>query len=228
MAIGKINALEFDKKLEAGKLILSLIGMSNVGKSYWSSHLAKEAGFKVIDCDRLIAKKIGADLGDFQTSASMANWLGQPEDPQYTRNQQKYLDLEIEIMTDIISQLESDALEGNTVIDTTGSIIHTNIELCRRLGILSTVVYLEAKPDLYPQMLRRFLERRKPVIWGNSFKRKHDESSEKALERCYPILLQTRGVLYAEMSHVVMPGIKERPTLNASDFLNEIRSHLPA
>ncbi len=54
-----LNPAQFDEKLAAGELVLTLVGMSNVGKTFWSHQLAAEGGFTHICCDDLIEAEMG-------------------------------------------------------------------------------------------------------------------------------------------------------------------------
>src|SRR3954471_24776883 len=104
-----MTAAEFDHRLQSGELVLSLVGMSNVGKSYWSKRLIG-AGFTHICCDDLIERELGNELFELGYAggiADMAKWLGQPYDRQFPLNQQRYLQLETDTMNTIIAELQS-------------------------------------------------------------------------------------------------------------------------
>ena len=53
----KLSKSQFETLLEENRLVLSFIGMSNIGKTYWSKKL-QGVGFKHIDCDDLIEKNV--------------------------------------------------------------------------------------------------------------------------------------------------------------------------
>jgi shikimate kinase len=199
--------------------------MSNVGKTYWSKRLAEEAGFTHICCDDLIEAEVAdvlKELGYNGGIADMAKWLGQPYDQQFTKNQQKYLDLEIATMQNIIERLEQGSLDGNTIIDTTGSVVHTSPEIRARLHALTTVVYLEATANMRHEMFKLYIAEPKPVVWGDIYRPKSGESPQAALARCYPKLLAHRSGLYAKMSHVGIPRETSLAIASASDFLSYI------
>lgn len=225
-----LTQTEFDKKLQANELALTFVGMSGVGKSRNSKNLAQELGFGRICCDDEIEKELEEVLRELGYSGGIADvsrWLGQPYDDRFAVNQQKYLDLEIATMQDIIRQLEQDSFKGNTVIDTTGSVVHTSAEICAKLSDLTTVVYIEASADMQHKMLELYLAEPKPVVWGNVYNQRGGESPHEALARCYPDLLAYRSRLYASMADVIIP----RPVLEMADakaFLEHVRAALPA
>lgn len=221
---------EFGKRLEAGELAITLVGMSNVGKSYWSRRLAQEGGFAHVCCDDLIEVELRGileELGYRGGIADIAKWLDQPYGSQFAQNQQRYLDFEIAAMQNIVNQLEQGSPNGNTVVDTTGSVVHTNQQICERLGALTTVVYLEATPNMQREMFELYIAEPKPVVWGDIYHPKADESPEQALARCYPKLLAYRSGLYAEMSHVTISRETSLGMTGISGFLEHVRDSLP-
>lgn len=225
-----ITPVEFKARLDQGKLALTLVGMSNVGKTYWSKQLAQSQGFTHLCCDDLIEAELSDVLQELGYSgiADMAKWLGQPYDPQFPTNQQKYLDLEIQTVQDIINQLEAGSLEGNTVIDTTGSVVHTSPEICEKLDELTTVIYLEATPAMQEEMFKLYIAEPKPVVWGEIYSPKAAEKPEEALARCYPKLLAYRSQLYAKMSHVTIHRETSLGMKNVDEFLSYVKKSLAA
>ncbi|HEY5152820.1 MAG TPA: hypothetical protein VII55_02500, partial [Candidatus Saccharimonadales bacterium] len=202
-----LTLAEFEDRVAAGKLRLTLVGMSNVGKTYWSKLLARE-GFTNICCDDLIEQKLGhelLELGYVGGIADMAKWLGQPYDERFAVNQRRYLQLETDALQEIIASLEDGSLTGNIVIDTTGSVVHTDSAIRRKLSALTTVVYLEASGEMRQEMFQLYIAEPKPVVWEDKFNIKPTESNIEALVRCYPQLLEYRSGLYDEMSHVTVP-----------------------
>jgi shikimate kinase len=208
---------------------LTLVGMSNVGKSYWSKRLAEEAGYRHLSGDDLIEAELGdvlRQLGYSGGLSGMAKWLGQPYEPQFAQNQQRYLDLESATLQIIIDQLEKGLLTGPVVIDTPGSVVHTSTEICERLRALTTVVYLEATPETLEEMFELYIAEPKPVVWGNIYQPQADETPEEALARCYPKLLAYRSKLYEKMSHITIPRNKSLVMSDPDFFLNYIQDSL--
>ena len=134
-------------------MVITFIGMSGCGKSYWSERIAKEKDFQRFCCDDLIEEKLSIELKALGYSGinDMAKWMGMPWSKQFKENEQKYLNSEIEVMQDLIEKLKSNTVGGNAgkavVIDTTGSIIYTGKAILESLHRFSRIVYLEANKE---------------------------------------------------------------------------------
>ena len=174
---------------------ISLIGMSNVGKTYWSKKL-EEKGFLRFSCDEYIQNILG-----YTEIESISEWLGQPYDKQHKSNSPRYLDLERESLEYFFDQLEKMHSEG-VVIDTTGSVIHIENNLIRRLSKYTTIVYLDTPLSVREELYKSYLKHPKPVIWGNHFHFMNGESKHDALARCYHRLLDYRIREYKKHAHV--------------------------
>ncbi len=223
-----LSSQEFERRLKAGELKLCVVGMSNVGKTHWSKQLAKQ-GFQHLCCDDLIEQKLGDELVKLGFSggiADMAKWLGQPYDKQFAANQQRYLDLEVETMQQIIDDLENGKLQGNTIIDTTGSVVHTHPEIRQKLHALTTVVYLEATDKMRHEMFKLYIAEPKPVVWEDIFKPEAVETNADALARCYPQLLKHRSDRYADMAHITIPREISLAVTDSIGFLKHLKNSL--
>lgn len=226
--IGNITQSEFEERLQAGKLVLTLVGMSNVGKSYWAERLAKECGFTHISCDDLIETQLGDELKmlGYRGIADVAKWLGQPYDEQFASNQQKFLNVETEIVLSLTRRLKADHLKGNIIIDTSGSVAHINQLVQKELERYTTVVYLEATHDMQDEMFRLYLSEPKPVVWGDLYQPEPGETSQQTLARCYPKLLAYRSQHYAAMSHITIHRRSSLKMVNATDFMARVQNSL--
>lgn len=184
------------------RLPLCLIGMSNIGKSQWSARLAAEAGYEVIDCDELLAKKLfpGADL------RALADWLGQPGEPRYEPRSRQLLAAEREVMLACLVRLRDHAAARPLVVDTGGSVIHAGEDVLAALGRLTRIVYLEATAAQRDQLYARYLAEPKPLIWGDAWQPRPDEPADQARRRCYPLLLARRAACYARLADVTLPA----------------------
>lgn len=213
--VKKIGNKKVDKKKKP--LVISLVGMSCSGKSRWSKKLA-ESGFDRICCDDLIEKVLAKELKKCGACGieDVANWMGHPYEERSPRNQQMYLDAEIKIMKKILEKLKK-GVKRNTVIDTTGSVIYTGDKILKELRKYSLVIYMETPASMLPEMFRRFIEKPKPVFWGDKFSKCEDETEEQALVRCYPKLLHYRRGLYKKNSDVILRYAIRR----AEDFTEE-------
>lgn len=231
MSSETLSKSDFDARRQDGELSLTLVGMSNVGKSYWSNRLAQEAGFEQINLDDLIEVELGAALqkGGYSGGiADVARWMGQPYDPQFPANQQTYLDLETRMMRQTINRLANPPLNGNVVIDTTGSVVHIDEEVSKEIMQHSTVVYLEATPDMQQKMFEMYIKEPKPVVWGDAYSQVEGELPIDALTRSYPELLRRRSVLYRQMAHVAIPREVSLAIADTDEFIDYVRDRLPA
>jgi shikimate kinase len=180
---------------------LSLIGMSGAGKSHWAQKLAG-AGFRVISIDDRIEKKLAPELaaGGYRGIGGVAAWMGWPDQPAYRDREKKYLECEIESMAEALDEIQASGDEG-VVLDTTGSVVYTGEEICRRMQNLTTAIYLEASRPEEELLIARYLSDPKPVLWGDQFVQRPGESAQDAITRCYPILISHRKKLYELYAH---------------------------
>ncbi len=207
---------------------ISLIGMSNSGKTHWSTKLLQELekiGFVRFCCDDLIEQKLDRELKSLGYSGinDVARWMGQPYEKKYKTNSRKYLRLEKEAMEEILNFLEEQTKVKNVVIDTTGSVIYLESELIDRLKKITKIVYLDTPDSVQKQMYKNYIKNPKPVIWGNSFKKLNGESNFEALSRCYPELLKFRTKKYKKFADVAIDYyMVRRPNFSVKEFLNSI------
>jgi shikimate kinase len=153
--------------------------------------------------------------------------MGQPFEPQSAANQQTYLDLETQMLRQTMDRLANPPLNGNIVVDTTGSVVHTDEAIRNELAIHSTIVYLEATPDMRQKMFEMYIAEPKPVIWGDVFTQKDGETTNQALARSYPELLARRSVIYKQMAHVAVSREVSLAIATTDEFLEYVRDGLP-
>src|SRR5215213_9905961 len=127
---------------------ITLIGMSNVGKSHWAKELGKK-GFHIIHADRIIAQKIGTE--------NLSSWLGQPYDSEYKKKSELFLANEKETIIEILNKIENSSKDENAVIDPGGSIIYLEKQVLQKLKNLTKVVYLEAPINVVQEMSELYL-----------------------------------------------------------------------
>jgi len=200
---------------------ISLIGMSGSGKSYWSQKL-KSLGFKVFCCDDLIAQKLGV-----KGVADVSKWMGQPYENRYQETHKQYLSFETGAMEHIFNEVGK--LDGNVVIDTTGSVIHLNPQILKSLRKLTKVIYLETPDSVKEQMFQIYMTDPKPVIWGDIFIRQKDESNFEALRNCYPRLLNYRSKKYQKIADInIVYTLTRKGDFDAVDFLKLLTHATPA
>ncbi|KKW47120.1 hypothetical protein A3C21_04025 [Candidatus Kaiserbacteria bacterium RIFCSPHIGHO2_02_FULL_59_21] len=208
----------FDRLLAKQKLVLTFIGMSGIGKTRHARRLAL-LGFQHISCDDLIAPRISNML---QNVTDVGVWMGQPYSKRYRERERRFLELEEEVTREALLQVE-----GNAVIDTTGSVIYLSESLLQQLKENSLVVYFKAVPEMYERMLKVYLSDPKPVVWGDSFRRKKGENEATALKRSYPDLLEFRAKRYQELADVTIPfETRQETSLEAERLLRNIRASI--
>jgi shikimate kinase len=186
-------------------LKLSFIGMSGAGKSYWAQKLAT-AGFGVIGIDDRIEKKVAPELASAGVPGGIggvAAWMGWPDQPSYHEHAKKYLECEVQAMNEALDEIQSSTGTG-TILDTTGSVVYTGEEICRRMQTLTTVVYLEATAAEEELLIVRYLSDPKPVLWGEQFAPQPGESARETVARCYPRLIAHRKKLYERYAHRIL------------------------
>lgn len=208
------------------KEIITLIGMSGVGKSHWSEKLAK-AGYKVFHIDDLISleiqniidKETGDNNVDYGESkvGSLAKWMGFPGDKRYKKNCKIYLKLEEKIT--LRSLNEALKYEGKSVIDTTGSVIYLSKTLQKNLKKNTKIIYLDVLQSKLDEMLKTFCEVPKPIIWGEIYKPLKNEREEITLERCYKKLLNYRVAKYKKLAHITIPYNSHRKAKQVNIFI---------
>ena len=206
---------------------IALIGMSGIGKSYWSNKLTG-CGFYRYCCDDMIEKKLQHILFDKNGKRiSMGKWMGFPYDPDYKNKEKIYLNLEKEETANILDQLES--LNKNAkpaVVDTTGSIIYSGDEILSRLKILTTTVYLAISPEVIETMCLNYRKNPAPLIWLDNYKKQSGEAEEDALVRCYRDVVESRHSIYSKLAHIsINYNIHSNYNLSAEDFLKHITGH---
>ncbi len=220
----ELSLRKFKELLNSHRLSISLVGMSNVGKSYMARALAADPslGFTSACIDDLIEKQLEPFLESkgFKGIDGVAAWMGQPYDPQYPETQRLYLSFE-EDSTNGVTRPTG----RNLVVDTTGSVIYTPPPVLDRLKSETLIVYLEATAEVREGLFQKYISCPKPVIWGDSFSRKNGETDLDALKRCYPQLLEFRANRYNALADVTIPH-QVLWKASGSQFLEEVKSRL--
>ena len=221
-----VTAAEFDALLQNNSLRITMIGMSNVGKTKRAKSLVADSAlnFLWVCCDDLVEAKLKPFLEGkgFKGVDGVAAWMGQPYEQRYPETQSLFLKFEEEVMAEIDYQGSK-----NIIIDTTGSVIYLSAKALRQLRGSALIVYLEASEDIKKFLFERYMSNPKPVVWGGSFSKKAGESDMEALKRCYPQLLEFRAAKYAELADLTIPYLALRDT-SGKQFLDEVRKRLPS
>lgn len=210
-------------------MILSLIGMSNAGKSHWAKRLEAQQGFVRFCCDDLIANELQTQHPHrcLEDVDDLAAWMGMPHDPGYREREAAYLEAEQSVLESVLAS--PPLLEGmgvvtrDMVIDTTGSVIYLSKDLLDRLRRVSTVIYLSTSDHYLADMTEEFFSTPKPLVWGQVLTLHSGESHEAALLRCYPELLRWRQARYEALADVTIPHEKRRHgSYSTDDFLHDV------
>jgi shikimate kinase len=207
-------------------MILTLIGMSRAGKTFWASRLEAH-GFRCFHCDRLLAAKLNAITGaSGATLEEMGRWMGMPYEPDFRRREALYVACETDVLRDVIASAASCADNGpNCVIDTGGSAIYASTEIFEQLHRFSTVVYLAIPADRHQQMLEAYIDNPLPLIWDGLFQPEHDESLQDTFVRCYSQLIKHRERLYEQYSDIKLEySYHRKPALTTDAFLQHIQA----
>jgi len=204
-------------------VLISLIGMSGSGKSYWSEKLAWH-GFKRFCLDALITQKLSDKLEPEDLNPlTLGEWMGFPFQDGYQERAELYLSSEKQLMAEILDWIDENACAGsdaNVVLDTTGSVIYTGENLLARLSSLTTIVYFAVPAVIREAMLRQYLSNPRPVLWRGIFNIEPGETVEEALFRSYNALLDLREVVYRELADVEIDYFKRNnPDFKICDFL---------
>lgn len=204
-------------------MIISLIGMSGIGKSYWSSKLRQEKGFISYCCDDLVEEKLKPELKILGLKGihDVSRWMGEPYEKEYELRAHKYLFFERQVMFEIFDELQNIKPDNhpNVVIDTTGSIIYTGEDILAELREISLILYLDITDQIKKQMYELYIKEPKPVFWGDSFTIKNGENPRAALARCYPDLLNYRINIYRKYADVILDYHEVRKDYFTTDYL---------
>jgi len=222
----KLSKSQFEKLLKEDRLVLSFIGMSNIGKTYWSKKL-QDIGFRHFNCDDLIERKLAPVLKKlgYEGIEDVSRWMGQPYDKRFFANQNKYLSFEKEVMEEIFSEVKNNN-SGNIIIDTTGSVIHAGKSVIEKLKQYSIVIYIEASENMMEQMFKKYTEEPKPVVFGDIYNQEQSETQLQALSRCYRKLLSLRSALYSECADVVIPHEAIVKDMTIGQFVSLIKQSI--
>ena len=205
-------------------MLISLIGMSGSGKSYWSEKLSRR-GFRLFCLDALIAQKLSAELRREDGSIlTLGEWMGFPFQEGYQRREDLYLSTEKQLMAETLDWIDENVCTGlhekNVVLDTTGSVIYTGDNILKRLKTLTTVVNCTIPVVIREAMLKQYLSNPRPVLWRGLFSIGPGESIEEALFRSYNALLDSRQVIYHELADIEIDYFtRNSPDFKISDFL---------
>jgi shikimate kinase len=199
--------------------------MAGSGKSYWSKKLEQQ-GFLRITVDDLIEAKLEKELTTlgYRGINDMAKWLGRPDEKKYQETSAKYIDFERDSILEILAIVHKHSGgKQSVVIDTTGSVVYVPSDILRELKYRTNMVYIHTPESAHKELVKRFINDPKPIIWGNVFTRHSGETYRQALARCYPMLLKERMSRYKELADVTLDfEYLTKPKLTAGDIIERI------
>jgi len=209
-------------------MIISLIGMSSAGKTYWAKRI-EQLGYLHLCCDDRIEEMLSSELRDkgFVGLADVAEWMGHPYEDRYQKRSKKYLEAEEVSMTQILDFVETqtNGTIPKIVVDTTGSAIYTSEKILKRIKTLTKVVYLEIPKDQMGDIAKEYIQDPKPLIWGDMFSLEADDDPIKALIRCYPKLLEYRSQQYEKLADFTIKYKDHKSNaMDADRFIRHISS----
>ena len=190
----KLSAKNFRLALENKELKLAFVGMSNIGKSFTAKRIAKSHKFKLVEVDKLIWESLG-----FDSMEDLADWQGQPYEEDYAEREAELIRLEA-----IATQKAMKPTKGNSLLDTTGSVIYVDPAIRRALKEKYYVVHIKAEPSDLERLKWEYYDNPKPLIWGRQYKAKPDLSDSENILECFPKLLMSRAKEYAAMADATL------------------------
>ncbi len=204
--------------------IISLIGMSGTGKTYWSNQLVQH-DWEKISCDDLIERRLAKNMSpEHEGIQGVAEWLGLPQSEGYQERQQQYLRAEIDVMEEVLERLNKcDSNDCRIVLDTTGSVVYTGDRLCQQLRQAAKVIYFSLSDISLSSLIHQFLTDPKPVLWIDQFVQYPHQTIREAIAACYPKLVRQRAQLYQRYAEMILPYEQiHQPDFTVEDFLHAI------
>ena len=205
---------------------LALVGLSNIGKSFWATALERHLGYRRISCDDRIEQRLASKLPPPNPlspagTGRLAAWLGFPYTPGFEQREQEYFVAEMGVTRDATRELA--ALPGDAVLDTTGSVVYLPDNTVDEIKRSFTVVYLAAElPDI-AALAESYAKDPKPLLWMGAYQPEPGEPPAAAMNRCYRVLVNWRARRYGMMAHVTYPRAMLPGAGKVPPTLSEVR-----
>ena len=194
----KLSPQEVQRRYQKGELKIALLGMSNIGKSYFAQRLSDHFAFQSVEVDQLIQSKLGQGSMD-----GHAKWLGQPYSDGYEARETEAMQLESEATADAMAQCQQ---YGNAVLDAPGSVIYVESNILDKLSSDFWLIYIEASPDDLERLKSLYTTSPKPLIWKDSFNSNLGNTHKEAVFASYPHLLAKRAEIYQNLADITLPA----------------------
>ncbi len=204
---------------------LTLIGMSTVGKSYWSERF-EAAGFERIDLDGLIRDQLVAHIDNCQVQShqDISDWLGLPDEPRYAENEKKLMQFEVEALKYAVSILENKPKNARVVVDTGGSLVYTPPQYWQLLKQFTPIIYLKMDKTIHQTLVDNYLRDPRWVIWNGCFDPQKGETLLETYSRCYSNLIKGREKLYEIYADYTLEyGIHRDRNMTVDAFLKLLK-----
>lgn len=215
----RISRQQFDAQYADRTLKLAFVGMSNIGKSHWSEAMGESLDFERYGVDDHIAQSLGLDGME-----GMVKWMGYPFEDRYKHTQAEYL-----VQEEALTRFNGWKPNINTVLDTTGSVVHLSDGVLEYLQQEYVVVLFDTSLSFLDEMIEEFFRTPKTIVWGDQFQPLEDELGIDTLRRCYPALLEYRINKYRDIADIVLPGEFTRiKGLSVDRFWEMLRLSFPA
>jgi len=206
---------------------VALIGMAGSGKSYWSKRL-KEVGFIRLCCDDMIARRLKHEIMEAgYPEGAVAEWMGFPYQRCYREREKQYLECERQVMEEILEWISENQIpsDSNIVIDTTGSVIYVGDDILEKLRRYVKFVLLSTPREVQEKLLKAYISKPHPMLWRDVFDQRPGEDPLHAMKRCYPMLFETRRILYEKYADVCIGYYERRARgIDALELINRIRN----
>jgi len=190
----QLSRAEFDARYTAGKLHLAFVGMSNIGKSYTASRLSKTHKFQLVEVDKLIWEEL-----DQGSMADFAAWQGQPYTEGYAEREAVSISLETNATRKAMTPIE-----GNSLLDTTGSVIYIDDAVKQQLKDTFLIVHITAGQEDLERLKEDYFSLPKPLIWREHYQKIDGKTQEESILACYPKLLNSRKSAYETLADVTL------------------------
>lgn len=238
----------FDLKKNSDNKVISLIGMSGLGKTYLSTILA-DAGWCHYSCDVEIASMLdipvtAADLSPLSRYIGQLGDEGQGGLPltQFQQRQRQYYMAECQALSDLPAAILRARGDGkkHLVNDTSGSFCEIDDEeIIKTVARHSLIVYIKANKEEEREIVERAKQYPKPLYypsdklqgWVDEYmaegnKKSVEEITPKDFARwVFPKLFRTRLPKYERIANeygVTVASDALRDVKNAQEFLDVI------
>ncbi len=188
---------EFDKRYADKSLRMAFIGMSNIGKSYTATRLCKTHDFALVEVDRLIWAEL-----DQGSMADFARWQGQPYSDGYAAREAVSVKLESTAMKTAMKKRTTGGRDGNSLLDTTGSVIYSETAVLKQLSAEHLIVHITAADEDLARLQADYFALPKPLVWHGHYHRSEGQTERESIIASYPKLLQSRKSAYAALADI--------------------------